>query len=63
MSHRQLEGVPVVHTLEQRSRLLVHDNPWQRYERDEDEGFGKDKGERQRFWREKEKTFCFAKCR
>ena len=63
MSHRQLEGVPVVHTLEQRSRLLVHDNPWKIYEGDEDEGFGKDKGERQRFWRENEKKICFAKCR
>ena len=57
MSHSQLEGVPVVHTLEQRSKLLVHGSPWQRYERDEDEGFGEDKDEKQRFWREKEKTF------
>ena len=53
MSHSQLEGVPVDHTLEQRSKLLVLDNPWQRYERDEDEGFREDKDEEQRFLRER----------
>ena len=56
-SHRHLEGVPVVHTLEQRSRLLVHDNPRQGYEDDEDEGFGEDRDEEQRLWRERKKTF------
>ena len=57
MSHRQFEGDPVVHPLEQRSGHLVHDNPRQRYEDDEDEGFGEDRDEEQRLWRERKKTF------
>ena len=62
-SHSHLEGVPVGHTLEQRSRLLVHDNPRKGHEDDEHEGFGEDKDEEQGFWREKDETFCFTKCR
>ena len=57
MSHRQFEGDPVVHPLEQRSGLLVHGNPRQEYEYDEDEGFGEDRDEEQRLWRERKKTF------
>ena len=57
VSHRYLEGVPVVHPLEQRTRLLVNDKPRQGYEDNEDEGFGEDRDEEQRLWRERRKIF------
>ena len=61
VSHRQFEGDPVVHPLEQRSGLLVHENPRQGYEEDNDEDFGEDKDEDRGFWGERDGAFCFCK--